>query len=165
MTTHGGFNAACDTYFGEYMAKIEHCIGLLDEDEVWRRPAPGTNSIGNLLLHLAGNLSLWVLNSLGGEHNVRHRSEEFTAERALDKAQLVDRLQAVIERCRLNARTISAETLAAPIDIQGYPTDGMGAMFHAVEHMSYHTGQIVYWTKVLISGRAEIEFYPQHEKE
>jgi len=71
----------------------------------------------------------------------------------------------VIERCRLNARTISAETLAAPIHIQGYPTDGMGAMFHAVEHMSYHTGQIVYWTKVLISGRAEIEFYPQHEKE
>src|SRR5690242_1364497 len=129
MTTRGGFNAACDEYFGQYMRKIEHCVGLLDEDEIWRRPAPGANSIGNLLLHLAGNLSLWVLNSLGGEHNARHRSEEFTAERTLGKEQLIDRLQTVIERCRLNARTISADTLATPLEVQGYATDGMGALF------------------------------------
>jgi len=168
MTTHGGLLAASDEYLEQYMGKIKHCVSLLSEDEIWRRPAPGTNSIANLLLHLSGNLSLWVLNSLGGEHNERHRSLEFSTERTqttASKEELTDGLAAVVERCRSVALSISDETLRRPLVIQDYPTDGFGALLHAIEHMSYHTGQIVYWTKVLTSGRATIEFYPQHRGE
>jgi uncharacterized damage-inducible protein DinB len=165
MTTRMDFPAVCEHYFAEYLQKIEHCVALLDEDEVWRRPAAGSNSIGNLLLHLAGNLSLWVLNSLGGEHNERHRSAEFAADRAFDKAEMLERLREVIGRCRTVAFGMTPEALARTLDVQGYPTDGLGALFHAVEHMSYHTGQIIYWTKVLVAGRVEIEFYPQHQGE
>ena len=168
MTTHGGLQAASDEYFEQYMGKIKHCVSLLSEEEIWRRPAPGTNSIANLLLHLTGNLSLWVLNSLSGEHNERHRSLEFSTERSestASKEALTDGLAAVVERCRSVARSLSEETLRRPLVIQDYSTDGFGALLHVVEHMSYHTGQIVYWTKVVTSGREEIEFYPQHQGE
>ncbi len=165
MTTRGSLQASCSHYLGQYLGKIRHCVDLLTEDEVWRRPAAGSNSIGNLLLHLTGNLSLWVLDSLGGEHHDRHRSLEFSAERSLTKEELVGRLGDVVGRCRAIAERLSDTDLAQPLSIQKYATDGRGALLHAVEHMSYHTGQIVYWTKVLSAGRAEIEFYPQHRGE
>ena len=165
MTTRGSLQASCSHYLEQYADKIRHCVDLLSEDEVWRRPAPGSNSIGNLLLHLTGNLSLWVLDSLGGEHHDRHRSLEFSAERSLPKDELVGRLDEVVARCRAVAERLTESDLARPLTIQKYPTEGRGALLHAVEHMSYHTGQIVYWTKVLTAGRAEIEFYPQHRGE
>ena len=49
--------------------------------------------------------------------------------------------------------------------MQGYDTDGLGVVFHVVEHMSYHTGQIVATTKQLTGPEAGIEFYPQHRGE
>ena len=152
-------------YLGQYLDKISHCVGLLSEDEVWWRPAPGTNSIANLLLHLRGNLSLWILNTLGGETNPRHRSAEFAADRSTTKDAALAGLAEVVDRCqRLLARLGDAE-LAAARTVQGYPTDGRGALFHAVEHMSYHTGQIVWIAKQATAGRAAIEFYPQHQSE
>ncbi len=165
MTTRGSFQRASAHYLEQYLNKIRYCVALLDEDEVWRRPVAGSNSIGNLLLHLAGNLSLWVLDSLGGEHHLRQRSLEFSAERTLDKTELVARLAEVVERCCEVTAGLTENQLAHELSIQGYSTDGRGALFHAVEHMSYHTGQIVYWTKVMTAGRAEIEFYPQHRRE
>src|SRR5664280_653135 len=64
----------------EYLRKIEHCVGLLTPAEVWWRPNARCNSVGNLLLHLSGNLSQWVLAGLGGAEYERRRREEFAAE-------------------------------------------------------------------------------------
>jgi uncharacterized damage-inducible protein DinB len=152
-------------YLEQYLDRISRCVGLLSEDEVWWRPAPGTNSIANLLLHLRGNLSLWILNTLGGETNPRHRSAEFAADRSATKDEALAGLAEVVDRCqRLLARLGDAE-LDQARSVQGYATDGRGALFHAVEHMSYHTGQIVWITKQATAGRAAIEFYPQHQSE
>ena len=152
-------------YLGQYLDKIRHCVDLLSEDEAWWRPAPGTNSAANLMLHLTGNLSLWVLNGLGGESNPRHRSAEFAADRSATKEEALAGLAAVVERCQRLLAALGEADLAGPRDIQGYSTDGRGALFHAVEHMSYHTGQIVWITKQATAGRAAIEFYPQHRAE
>jgi uncharacterized damage-inducible protein DinB len=157
--------ALASHYLGQYLSRIRHCVGLLSEEEVWWRPAPGSNTIGNLMLHLAGNLSLWVLNALGGEAHPRHRGAEFAADRSAAKTDLLDRLTEVVESARGVIERLDDEDLAAPKEIQGYRTDGRGALFHAVEHMSYHTGQIVWVTKQLTAGREEIEFYPQHRGE
>ena len=69
MTTPRGlpFPLIASHYLGEYLEKIGHCVGLLSEDEVWWRPAPGTNSIANLMLHLAGNLSQGVFFDEGSQ--------------------------------------------------------------------------------------------------
>ena len=117
------------------------------------------------MLHLAGNLSLWVLNALGGESRPRHRSAEFAADRSVARADLVARLTEVVESAIGVIGRLDERDLDAAREIQGYSTDGRGALFHAVEHMSYHTGQIVWVTKQLAAGRGEIEFFPQHRGE
>jgi uncharacterized damage-inducible protein DinB len=142
----------------EYMDKIERAVATLSPEQTWWRSNERSNSVGNLLLHLAGNLSQWVLAGLGGESFERHRAAEFAAREGAPPAELVASLRGVVDRCAAVARRLGDEDLAARHEIQGYRRDGFGALLHAVEHMSYHTGQIVLLAKQL--GGGGIEFYP-----
>jgi uncharacterized damage-inducible protein DinB len=152
-------------YLDQYLSRIRACVAMLSEDEVWWRARPEANTIGNLLLHLHGNLSLWVLNALGGQPFERHRSAEFAADRSASKTEMLERLAATVASCRAVIAGMDDQALAAPRKIQGYDTDGLGALYHVVEHMSYHTGQIVFVTKQIAGGREAIEFWPQHRGE
>lgn len=148
-----------------YLEKIRHCVGLLDDEQFWWRANVRSNSVGNLLLHLCGNLSQWVLAGLGGRPYARRRSQEFTGDWTEGRKELLERLSAVVAGCRQVIGGLGETELDAPRTIQGYSTTGMGALLHAWEHMSYHTGQIVLITKELVGGHVEIEFYPQHRSE
>jgi uncharacterized damage-inducible protein DinB len=159
------FLAEAERYFEQYLGKIRDCVALLDEQQVWWRPNEACNSVGNLLLHLRGNLSQWVLATLGGEAYERHRGEEFRARGGAPKAELVDGLAETVAAVRSVLRGLDTDALARPHHVQGYDTDGAGIVFHVVEHMSYHTGQIVAATKQLTGPAAGIEFYPQHKGE
>jgi|NGEPerStandDraft_6_1074524.scaffolds.fasta_scaffold17990_3 uncharacterized damage-inducible protein DinB len=144
----------------EYLRKIEHCVGLLTPAEVWWRPNARCNSVGNLLLHLSGNLSQWVLAGLGGAEYERRRREEFAAAEGGDAAALVARLHDVVTACQAVAARLSDDDLTRVHTIQGITRTGAGVLLHAVEHMAYHTGQIVFVAKQLAGERAQIEFYP-----
>jgi uncharacterized damage-inducible protein DinB len=154
-------------YLKEYLDKIRLSVAALSDDGLWWRPAPGTNSAGNLLLHLAGNLSMWVLESLGGISYRRDRAGEFAAEGGATKEELLARLTEVVEGCMGVMRGLSDDALDGLVSVQNhYDVDGRAALFHAVEHMSYHTGQIVWIAKQDMARRGEgIEFYPQHAGE
>ena len=152
-------------YWSEYLEKIERATAPLDEASLWWRANERSNSIGNLLLHLEGNLSQWVLHGLLGEPFERHRSQEFAAAGGLGRGALVERLARVVERCRAGVRRLDEGTLAHVRHIQTYDVDGYQALFHAVEHMAYHTGQIVLLAKALAPPGTEIDFYPQHRGE
>lgn len=154
-----------DQYLAEYLSKIERATVGLSEESLWWRANERSNSIANLLLHLDGNLSQWVLGGLLGEPVVRRRSEEFAARGALGKGELLARLAATVARCRAGIAALDRAALARPCSIQGDETDGAGALFHVVEHMSYHTGQIVLLAKALLPAGVELEFYPQHRDE
>ncbi|MCB1055269.1 MAG: DUF1572 family protein [Acidobacteria bacterium] len=151
-------------YLEEYLDKIDHCLATLDDEQIWWRPNPESNSIGNLVLHLEGNLTQWLLSGLGGQAFTRHRSEEFRADRTRTGAELRRALPPVVEGCRAVLEGLTEAELAVEHDIQGYRIDGLGIVVHAVEHMSYHTGQIVAFAKLLEGGGA-IDFYPQHAAE
>ena len=159
------FLALSDGYFQQYVGRIRACVGRLDEAQVWWRPNESCNSVGNLLLHLGGNLTQWVLAGLGGQESERHRAAEFAAREGATKDELVKRLAGVVDDVRAVLSVLDAADLAAPRHIQGYETDGAGVVFHVVEHMSYHTGQIVAATKQMLGPAAGIEFYPQHRGE
>jgi uncharacterized damage-inducible protein DinB len=152
-------------YLEQYLGKIRECTQLLTEEQIWWRPKAGCNSVGNLLLHLCGNLTQWVLDGLGGEQHERRRSLEFSADRIASGKELLARLAEVVASCRALVARLSTAELSAEKQIQGYDTDGVGVLFHAVEHMSYHTGQIVSLTKQLLGEGRSIEFYPQHRGE
>lgn len=152
-------------YLEEYLGKIRLAVASLPGDRLWWRPAPGTNSSGNLLLHLCGNLTLWVLGGVGGEAVRRDRAAEFAADGGADADELLARLDGVVARCAALLRSLDAAAGAQPRSIQGYTTDVLGAAFHAVEHMSYHTGQILMLAKQSLPPGAAIELYPQHRGE
>jgi uncharacterized damage-inducible protein DinB len=159
------FLAESDRYFEQYLRKIGVCVALLSEEQVWWRANESCNSVGNLLLHLCGNLSQRVLATLGGRAFERHRGEEFRARAGAPKDELLARLAEVVSATREIIASLGAADLERPCHVQGDDTDGLGVVFHVVEHMSYHTGQIVAATKQLTGPEAAIEFYPQHRNE
>lgn len=136
-------------YLGQYAKKIRKSTEGLSEQQIWWRPNEASNSIGNLLLHLCGNLSQWVLASLGGMSYERQRDAEFSAHGGTDKAALLARLDEVVASCQRVIRDLPAEQLLARRQIQRNEVDGVEAVYHAVEHMSYHTGQIASFAKEL----------------
>jgi uncharacterized damage-inducible protein DinB len=158
--TSSDLTREADRLFDQYLHKIEHCVALLTPAQVWWRPNSKSNSVGNLLLHLCGNLSQWVLDGLGGRAYERHRREEFAAAEGEDGAALVGRLATIVAACRAVARGLTTEELVGERTIQGISHNGFGVLLHAVEHMAYHTGQVVYVTKQLVGDGVEIEFYP-----
>jgi uncharacterized damage-inducible protein DinB len=154
-----------ERYLTEYLDKIELAIAGLDEEQVWARSGEGTNSIGNLMLHLCGNLSLWVRAGLGKRRYIRDRAAEFAADRICSKDELLDRLRQVVEDSREIIASLEVGGLENALEVQGYDTDGRGVLFHAVEHMSYHTGQIVLLAKQALASTGGLEFYPHHRSE
>ena len=159
------FLAEADGYFEQYLRKIRECTALLSEEQVWWRPNEAVNSVGNLLLHLRGNLSQWVLATLGGQPFERHRAEEFRARGGVAKAELLAGLDAAVQATRAVIAGLDLAALERRHQVQRSDTDGLGVVFHVVEHMSYHTGQIVATTKQLTGPEAGLEFYPQHSGE
>jgi uncharacterized damage-inducible protein DinB len=115
--------------------------------------------VGNLVLHICGNLSLWILKGLGDVDYVRDRAGEFQAERALSRDELLALLDETVARCR---SVLDDVNLDRRLSLQGYEVDGTAALYHAVEHASQHTGQVLYIVKQLAPG---FELYPQHADE
>ena len=154
-----GFPELCAALLQEYADKIAIGLGRLSEEQVWWRPNRECNSAGNLVLHICGNLSLWILKGLGDASYVRDRAGEFRAERAMSRTDLLERLEETIARCR---EALEDVDLDRRLSLQGYEVDGAAGLLHAVEHASQHTGQILYIVKQLAPG---FELYPQHADE
>jgi uncharacterized damage-inducible protein DinB len=127
---------------------IVECLQQLSEDEVWWRPNSASNSAGNLVLHLCGNVRQWIIAGLGGAEDKRERDREFAERGPIPRQALVTQLRRTIrDACRVIAR-LSDESLTRKYTIQGYHVTGLDAAFHVAEHFGYHTGQIIYITKL-----------------
>ncbi len=131
-------------------------MGLTTED-LWWRPNRGSNSIGNLILHLAGNVRQWVVGGIGGAPDVRKRQEEFDREGGMTGEELLELLEATLAEVDDVLADFSADRLGEERVIQGLNVTVLRALYHVVEHFSMHTGQIIYLAK-LRSGR-DLGFY------
>jgi uncharacterized damage-inducible protein DinB len=133
---------------GEQLPRIRRCVELLGDEKVWLRPAPNCNSVGNLLLHLRGNTTQWILATFGAVDDHRDRPAEFAAQEGAPGGMLVDALGDVWQRsCDLIDRLPREEWLRERL-IQGrYRETGLAAILHVLEHCSGHAGQIYAWTK------------------
>ena len=135
--------------FEENTPKIEKCLTELTEDELWHRPNASSNSIGNIILHLCGNITQYVLSGLGNAEDKREREKEFTSNRVLQKAKLLNNLKTVVGSAVKIMRSLKDDDLLQKHSVQGYDLSTIGIVIHVVEHYSYHTGQIIYWTKLI----------------
>jgi uncharacterized damage-inducible protein DinB len=132
-----------------YLPRIVRCLQALTTGEIWWRPNPASNSVGNLVLHLEGNVRQWIVSGLGGASDTRQRDGEFREHGSIPRRELVARLKTTVGlACRVLAG-LSAEDLARTHAIQGFRVTGLEAAFHVAEHFSHHAGQIILVTKML----------------
>lgn len=141
---------------GQYVPMIRRSLDRLDRDDVWWRPNPASNSVGNLLFHLAGNTRQWIVSGIGGAEDVRRRQREFDR-REGDPGEAFGHLRRTVEEACAVLGDLDPGTLDEERTIQGQEVTVLEAVYHVVEHFSMHTGQIVYVTK-LRSGR-DLRFY------
>ncbi|MGH9343712.1 MAG: DUF1572 family protein [Terriglobia bacterium] len=132
-----------------HLPRITACLAELSEEDIWWRPNPTSNSAGNLVLHLAGNMRQWITSGLGGAPDIRNRDAEFS-----EKGPMGGRLLAAIlakevhAACRVLSGLTSAE-LKTGYTIQRHRNvTGMDAVQRVIEHVAYHAGQIIYLTKL-----------------
>jgi uncharacterized damage-inducible protein DinB len=133
----------------QLVARIRECAGKLSTDEIWARGHENENAIGNLVLHLNGNVQQWIISGVGGAPDKRMRDAEFAARGGTERAELVERLDATVREGIAVIGKVTAERLTQHITIQKYDITVMEAIFHVVEHFSQHAGQIVFATKML----------------
>jgi uncharacterized damage-inducible protein DinB len=141
----------------EYPIKLRHCVEALPRNAVWSRPNPGSNSIGNLLVHLTGNVTEWILGGIGGRKISRNRAGEFAQTDGADSRTLLNNLETVLREADLIMSALSESDLQRELVIQDRETTVMAAIYHVVEHFSMHTGQIVLLTKIYAPNK--IHFY------
>jgi len=146
----------------QYWPRLRQCVESLNDDQVWWRPNAAGNTIGNLVLHLNGNVGQWLVASFNHLDDARDRATEFNERRRIPGATLLARLEATMhESARVLARMTLADLLAT-YEIQGHTVSGLAAIYQVVEHFGMHYGQIVYITKMLQAE--DLGFYKELDK-
>ncbi|MCU1339538.1 MAG: hypothetical protein JWO19_5119 [Bryobacterales bacterium] len=130
-------------------SRIETCLGKLTPEQIWMRGAENQNAVGNLVLHLNGNVRQWILSGVGGEPDARIRDEEFAARGGIEREVLGRQLRETVDGAVAVIRSLPHSRLADHTTIQGYDVTVLKAIFHVVEHFSGHTAQIIFVTKML----------------
>ena len=147
---------------GESWPRLRTCVESLTDEQVWWRPNAQSNSIGNLILHLNGNVRQWLVSSFNRLENHRDRPAEFDALEGLTAAQLLARLGGTMDEAAKVLDRLTVEDLLAPFEIQGHTWRGLDAVYHVVEHFALHYGQIAYITKTLCAK--DLGFYRELNK-
>src|SRR5262245_36432665 len=141
----------------DYLPKIEHCLEQLTDEQIWLRPNPVSNSIGNLVLHLCGNARQWILAGLGDNPDRRDRDSEFSQREVIPRANLLGNLRTTLAEVDRVLESLDSKTLLEQRTIQGKSVEVLEAVFHVTEHFSMHTGQIILLTKLLTAS--DLSFY------
>lgn len=133
----------------ENLKRVEQCLVLLSEIQIWEKPNANTNSVGNLILHLQGNVSQYILSSLGNQVNNRNRDGEFDDKQRIDSDKLLANFKYTLVNSISIIQELSIDELQKKRKVQGFKLSGIGIIIHVVEHLSYHVGQISFQTKLL----------------
>ena len=133
----------------ENTPKIIKCLDDLSEEQIWVRPSKASNSMGNIILHLCGNIRQYIISALGGQADVRERDKEFAAMDGYTKKELQNKLVTTLEEAINVIQSVDEIQLLKIYSVQGFNESGIGIIIHVTEHYSHHTGQIIFWTKQL----------------
>jgi len=148
--------------FEQHWPRIKTCVASLTTDQIWWRPNEASNSIGNLLLHLNGNVGQWIVATFNKDEDKRNRPAEFAAKEGGAAKELLDRLGATLDEAAHVLDRLTPAELLADYEVQGYHTNGIYVVYHVVEHFGMHYGQIAYITKLL--SAKDLGFYKELNK-
>ena len=141
----------------QLMGRIDSCVQKLTPEQIWMRADANQNAVGNLLLHLNGNVRQWILHGVGGQPDLRDRDAEFAAEDGPGAKELLARLRSTVEEAVALLQKLPAGRLLEHTQNQGYDCTVLAAIYHVVEHFAGHTFQIIFATK--LSTGEDLGFY------
>jgi uncharacterized damage-inducible protein DinB len=140
----------------DFLPKIELASWKMSDEQIWWRANEESNSVGNLLLHLAGNVRQWIVCGIGGAEDLRRRQGEFDQRGEVSQQELLSDLRKTVEEACQVLENLNADSLLEKRFIQGRETTILSAVYHVVEHFSMHAGQIVFAAKIF---QGEMSFY------
>jgi uncharacterized damage-inducible protein DinB len=147
----------------QYWPRMRTCVESLTDEQIWWRPNQASNSVGNLLLHLNGNVRQWMVASFNHLEDTRNRPAEFDAPEQLPGAQLIRQLDETLQQASAVLSRLTEADLLRRYEIQGYNVTGLEAVYQVVEHFGLHHGQIMYVTKMLRGE--DLGFYRELSKD
>jgi hypothetical protein len=133
----------------QYWPRLRACLETLTDEQLWWRPNDASNSVGNLVLHLNGNVRQWLLASFNRLEDTRNRPAEFNEGMRISRAALLEQIGATMQQASETLLRLTETDLLAHFEIQGYNVHGLAAVYQVVEHFGLHYGQILYVTKML----------------
>ena len=161
----GAFIAVSREVLAEGMRKIEHCVGQLNDEQVWWRPRPEMNSIANLMLHLSGNIGQWIVAGVGRAKDVRNRPLEFSDRSNRKKAEVIAILKKTATDADAVLAKLTAEQLILPRRIQGFETNVIGAIMHTIPHFRGHVQEIIHITRQQLGEKYRFDFVPKGKEQ
>lgn len=135
--------------FDEGVVRIRKSLGLMTEQQIWHRPNPSSNSAGNLVLHLCGNVRQWIVSGIGKAKDVRTRQAEFEERGPVPVDEMLNQLDKLMQEVDAVLDDLTPDDLLSVHRVQGYDESGLSILVHVVEHFSYHVGQITYIVKAM----------------
>ncbi len=137
--------------------KIGKALAGVSAEQAWQRAHENENAIGNLLLHLSGNVRQWILCGLGGAEDRRDRPAEFAQRAPLPLDETFEQLRKTVEQADTVLAALPPAVLLEKRTIQVYEVTGVHAILHVITHFSEHTGQIL-WAVKRLTGE-DLGFY------
>ncbi len=157
MTTESEFARVSAATLDQLCGRIEACVAKLEPAQVWARGGDQQNAIGNLILHLSGNVRQWIISGVGGAADIRQRDAEFAAREGTDPREMIAGLRATVREAMEVIGRLPASEFLERITVQGYHVTKLEAIFHVVEHFAGHTFQIIFATKLFTNQ--DLAFY------
>ncbi|MEZ5293212.1 MAG: DUF664 domain-containing protein [Vicinamibacterales bacterium] len=148
-------SSALATLYARDLARLVRQHDALDDARLWQVLPGVTNSAGNLMLHLVGNLREFVGRQLGGVTYARDREREFGA-RDVSRAELGEALRELtsIVPDVLRGMDEARWDETFPQNVLGEPVSNRQFVIHLYGHLNYHLGQIDYLRRVLTGDGA-----------
>jgi uncharacterized damage-inducible protein DinB len=140
---------------------IVHCLGQLTESQIWSRSQPQLNSIGNLVLHVCGNLRQWAVCGLGTERDARSRQSEFDERGPIPIAKLESMLNDTVTAAATTIRRMTPDEWVRVRRVQGFDMTGLGVLLHTVPHFRGHAQEIVSATRRILGATYQFRWSPQ----
>ena len=136
---------------------VVKALDFIDEKELWQLPVENGMSLGNQILHSCGNMRQYIISSLGNQIDSRKRDLEFKTKSQLEKKVLLKQLKETIDASIQIIKKTNEQEYLKVKKVQAFSFSGIGLVLHAVEHFSYHVGQIAFWVKFLT--QKDLGFY------
>lgn len=149
MTLFKEFIKQSIEYIEMNLPRLQKCLMEISEEELWQRPNEYSNSVGNLIVHLCGNITQYIHSALGKEPDIRERDLEFNRTGGLTRQEAFTKIEAVTEMAIKILKQQKEKDLVKMYEVQGFRMSGIAIIIHVTEHYSYHVGQIGYYVKMM----------------